>query len=120
MLSDGQKERAMSGEGSIRAVAVGRVRAAADRYEFKHQLSKNERLCDFLAYMAKEAPYALVAANLCLRAVEGTSRLTKDDTEETKRVRARASGARLLMIERHKRGLVVDVEGLRSSPRTWG
>ncbi len=116
MFQDEKRERAMSVDHfPPRAIAASRVRAAADRYEYKHKLSKNERLCDFLDWMAREAPYALVPANFVVRAIDGQAKMPRDGTEETKKARARASTCRALMGERHKRGIVVDPAGIRAT-----
>jgi hypothetical protein len=118
MFKDEKQERKLSAEDPTphRAVATeGRLRRAADAYQFKIGTSKAERICDFLAHMAKEVPYVFVPANLTLKATEGEPRLPSDGTEDTKRLRARASGARWLMAEKHKRGLLIHPDGLRAT-----
>lgn len=93
----------------------GRLRRAAEKYSFVVGMSKSERICDFLVHMAKEVPYVPVPANLLLKVVEGEKRMPQDGTKETRRIRGRASGARWLMAEKHKRGLLIDADGVRAT-----
>jgi hypothetical protein len=117
MLKDERSEREMgnnNSNGSDKKSSRARTsdwRKAADEYALDVRLSKASRLADFLNYMAERCPFAYIPDNACVRAVEGHKHMPKAFTEETRKVRSRASSARTVLMAKYGRCLLMSARG---------
>lgn len=81
--------------------------------EYKHiaSMSRSQRLAHFLDWMAQRSPYQVIPANLAVQAIQGYARTPSPSKDEVKLLGNCYSAARTMLMNEHRRGLVV-VRGL--------